>query len=473
MRRYSFLFILIYFILFGSSSVVVAHPGNVDERGGHYEKATGKYHYHPERLKDRQRLLDEWKAEKKRKGIKSVEERDSDKILALCFWACVISVIIFFIYIGREDKNSLISTDAKKDVLKLNSETLKTEKQIKPNIIPNKSTIAVSSKQELENLSIGFIISTDDDDNEVNFDYEKYDLCRKIAELQYDLVVERHKHKLEFKGAPDLKSLPLLPVQDQNIVTSPKRNRLVFPAPLPPIDFQVLYSKLNRTIRQKVFIKKFEYPVVRSLQWQVDDYLAFRYVDSEVEAGLIYERYIGYLLESCGYKVYYHGLVSQLTHSDDNGVDLIIWRDDPDSRLGFSRLSLVQCKRSKDKISKKVVNGFQGGLCSSVWSLFREADVKNVLYATADCTEPARHQLRDFNIDLEVRPLNRYDCVKCFSDDNGRMGFSIPGDPFYDYIVMSGRSRIHYVASVEEAFEQGFRRISEVSIDGGDECVFC
>lgn len=34
------------FITITSASIVLAHPGGTDSRGGHYDHSTGKYHYH-------------------------------------------------------------------------------------------------------------------------------------------------------------------------------------------------------------------------------------------------------------------------------------------------------------------------------------------------------------------------------------------------------------------------------------------
>ena len=38
--------IIILVVIFTCSLCVYAHPGSLDENGGHYNKATGAYHYH-------------------------------------------------------------------------------------------------------------------------------------------------------------------------------------------------------------------------------------------------------------------------------------------------------------------------------------------------------------------------------------------------------------------------------------------
>ncbi|MBR1672758.1 MAG: YHYH domain-containing protein, partial [Fretibacterium sp.] len=45
MLKFRRVFIAVFFVL-SLAAVACAHPGKLDENGGHYESRTGKYHYH-------------------------------------------------------------------------------------------------------------------------------------------------------------------------------------------------------------------------------------------------------------------------------------------------------------------------------------------------------------------------------------------------------------------------------------------
>lgn len=171
---------------------------------------------------------------------------------------------------------------------------------------------------------------------------------------------------------------------------------------------------------------------------------------SNVELGLMYERYIGYLLETDGYSVEFCGARKKFK---DQGRDLIA--------KNKKETLIIQTKHwSKSKvIREKYINQLFGTTEHYRITNKKEKNVKAVLFATTDLSLEAS----DIAIMLEVGfnkvPYNKYyPMIKCNITTTGERIFHLPWDDYYDRVKIDLKKGEFYALTVNQAVAKGFRR---------------
>lgn len=171
-------------------------------------------------------------------------------------------------------------------------------------------------------------------------------------------------------------------------------------------------------------------------------------------AGIQFERYVGYIYESEGARVEYHGAKKGF---EDLGIDLVCTTED--------EIVLVQCKRlSPDKgipVRENTVAQIYGAsLYYAHKNNIKNKAVKPVIITTYRLSETAK----DFADTLGVLYgedyfMERYPCIKCnISAGSGEKIYHLPFDQQYDTTVINLDKGECYASTVAEAEKLGFRR---------------
>ena len=167
------------------------------------------------------------------------------------------------------------------------------------------------------------------------------------------------------------------------------------------------------------------------------------------EAGIEYERYIGYLCETKGGTVTYTGARNGL---NDLGRDLVVTLD--------KKIYVIQCKRwsSKKQIHEKHI--FQlFGTCI-LMKVDKSVPVIPVFVTTTVLSDTAKECAKELNITVfEQIPLHKYPQIKCnINHATGEKIYHLPFDQQYDTIVIEPGTGEFYAQTAEEAENHGFRR---------------
>ena len=167
------------------------------------------------------------------------------------------------------------------------------------------------------------------------------------------------------------------------------------------------------------------------------------------EAGIEYERYIGYLCETKGGTVTYTGARNGL---NDLGRDLVVAFD--------KKIYVIQCKRwsSKKQIHEKHI--FQlFGTCI-LMKVDKSVPVIPVFVTTTVLSDTAKECAKELNITVfEQIPLHKYPQIKCnINHTTGEKIYHLPFDQQYDTIVIEPETGEFYAQTAEEAENHGFRR---------------
>jgi len=184
-------------------------------------------------------------------------------------------------------------------------------------------------------------------------------------------------------------------------------------------------------------------------QRALDRYLARN--KSNWEAGIDYERYIGYLFESQGKTVSYVGATMGL---EDRGIDIIA-KDRKETVV-------IQCKRYS-AVKNKYVHENTVAQLYGVAAVYKmenpKIDVIPMIYTSSALSEEAKHFAGYLNIEVrENVELEPYPMIKCNISKDGEKIYHLPFDQQYDRISIAKKKGACYVATVAEAEEQGFRR---------------
>jgi len=182
-------------------------------------------------------------------------------------------------------------------------------------------------------------------------------------------------------------------------------------------------------------------------QLALDRYKKHRKSDWEI--GIDYERYIGYLYETQGYKVSYTGAIDYLK---DMGRDLICQKDD--------EILVIQCKRwSVHKtIHEKHVFQLFG---STIQFKYKNPELtyKPILYTTTKLSEVAAYCAEQLGVSVvEHKKYEDYPCIKCNVSKDGEKIYHLPFDQQYDRISIEAEKGEFYAMTAEEAENAGFRR---------------
>ena len=172
---------------------------------------------------------------------------------------------------------------------------------------------------------------------------------------------------------------------------------------------------------------------------------------SNWEAGIDYERYIGYTYEARGYSVTYTGATLGL---DDLGIDLIAVRD--------ADTVLIQCKRYSAIKSRVVRENTVAQLYGSA-ALYRAehplTNVKPVIYTSSELSAEAKRFADLLEIEVvDNCPLEEYPMIKCNISQRGEKIYHLPFDQQYDKVKIAGKAGAVFVSTVVEAEKMGFRR---------------
>lgn len=169
---------------------------------------------------------------------------------------------------------------------------------------------------------------------------------------------------------------------------------------------------------------------------------------SNWEAGIEYERYIGYLYEQDGFAVSYVGAVKGL---EDMGRDLI-------AKKGQST-NIIQCKRwAKEKtIHEKHIFQLYGTVILYEIEHPGEA-VQPVFITTTTLSETANLVAKHLGVIVcSEKELGTYPLIKCNIGKDGSKIYHMPFDLQYDTVVISPERGEFYTETVSEAESRGFR----------------
>ena len=182
------------------------------------------------------------------------------------------------------------------------------------------------------------------------------------------------------------------------------------------------------------------------------------------QIGRDYERYVGYLYETNGWNVYYHGKKA----FEDLGRDLVCKKDEA--------IEIVQCKywaREKTIHEKHIyylfgttveyylenIEGERDLQLGLFPSLIQKRNVTPKLIATIDISPKAEQVANLLGVKIERIPFQRYPSVKCnVSRRTGEKIFHLPFDQQYDTALIEEERNECYVSTVKEAEDLGFRR---------------
>lgn len=183
------------------------------------------------------------------------------------------------------------------------------------------------------------------------------------------------------------------------------------------------------------------------------------------EIGRDYERYIGFLWESEGYQVSYHGALEGF---EDMGRDLIA--------IKGSSVEIIQCKywsQHKTIHEKHIFQLF--GTTIEYWMAldttkektieafirqFSEYKVVPVFVTSTILSETARRVAKALNVEVhEQMPYAEYPRIKCNVSGRDREKiYHLPFDQQYDRVLIEPEKGESYASTVAEAEKKGFRR---------------
>jgi hypothetical protein len=185
------------------------------------------------------------------------------------------------------------------------------------------------------------------------------------------------------------------------------------------------------------------------------------------QIGRDYERYIGYLYETKGYSVNYHGIEEGIY---DLGRDLICKKND--------RVEVVQCKYwAKHKtIHEKHINQLFGTTVkyfidlieqkksfsdlSKFPELLKSHEIKSVFYTSTNLSDTAQKFAKSLDIEVhENENLKPYPMIKChINKQTGEKIYHLPFDQMYDRTIIEKKYGEFYAINIKEAESKGFRR---------------
>lgn len=174
------------------------------------------------------------------------------------------------------------------------------------------------------------------------------------------------------------------------------------------------------------------------------------------EAGIKYERYIGYLCEQEGYSVKYTGALLKL---NDMGRDLIVSKG--------KTVYIIQCKRFSEK--KEIHENHLFQLFGSVTHYSAENPNKKVygVFVTSAAFSPVAAECAK-KLDIKVYehlPFKPYPIIKCNIGRSGDKIYHLPFDQQYDTVTIELSKGERYVETIEEAEAAGYRHAMRHSFE--------
>lgn len=168
--------------------------------------------------------------------------------------------------------------------------------------------------------------------------------------------------------------------------------------------------------------------------------------------GIQYERYIGYLFETKGYSVVYHGAIEGKT---DLGIDLIC--------EDATEIILVQCKRLSAvkgvPIRENVLAQLYGSLHFYRMENQPKKKIRASIYTTFELSDQARRFADHLEIDVNEKVLlGKYPLIKCNISTKKEKIYHLPMDQQYDKVRIEQDRGERYAHTVVEAEKMGYRR---------------
>ena len=186
---------------------------------------------------------------------------------------------------------------------------------------------------------------------------------------------------------------------------------------------------------------------------------------SKRQIGRDYERYVGYIYESRGYKVEYKGILAGL---EDLGRDLICTKCD--------ETIIIQCKywSSEKTIHEKHINQLFGTYMEYMLSrytndkqttifdafdLARDNNCKACFWTKTTLSPTAKAFAAALHVEIhEKEEIGDYPIIKCnINKATGEKIYHLPFDLNYDNTVIEPKLGEFYAMTVEEAETKGFR----------------
>lgn len=219
---------------------------------------------------------------------------------------------------------------------------------------------------------------------------------------------------------------------------------------LPPQNIESMLSKASDEGLRYQCLSEDEYEVLTSRE-KSDRWIQRYFGDrskSAWEAGIKYERYIGYLCEQKGYSVKYNGAVMC---KEDMGRDLIVSKG--------KNVYVVQCKRFA--LDKEIHENHVFQLLGSVIHLRAtqpNKTVTGVFVTSAKLSDIARECADVIGLHVyENVKFEQYPIIKCNIGRDGQKIYHLPYDQQYDRISIESHKGELYCATCAEAEENGFR----------------
>lgn len=178
-------------------------------------------------------------------------------------------------------------------------------------------------------------------------------------------------------------------------------------------------------------------------QERLDAYLKSAWGHIE-DAGVFYERYIGYLFEIDGYTVEYSGIKKGL---EDSGRDLI-------ARKGIEEL-VIQCKNwARAIINEKHIYQLFGS--STHLQYHTNKKVRSLFITSGVLSSEAIRAAQGLGVEVRHIAFNKkYPMVKCNINDLGKL-YHLPFGKWYDSVQIDTRVGDCFVHSVQQAVDLGF-----------------
>ena len=169
---------------------------------------------------------------------------------------------------------------------------------------------------------------------------------------------------------------------------------------------------------------------------------------SKWEIGIEYEQYIGYILESQGYRVEYQGAKLGL---EDMGIDLI-------AELNGDSW-IIQCKRWNENKTIHEKHIFQLYGSKVLYEIQHPGKRSYAMFVIAEdnLSDLAKQCANKLNVFVRVSPHKDHPLIKCNINNKEKI-YHLPMDQQYHRIIIDKSKGEFYAWTAEEAERKGFRR---------------
>lgn len=276
------------------------------------------------------------------------------------------------------------------------------------------------------------------------------DYASENRELRRKFKLTYNRIKLYEEVFPFISDLE--PEDIDFILEQKKKSSKVSDSDDPVREYVPEYDKLTEEERNQRALNRY-------LKWKKSNW----------EIGKMYERYVGYLYESKGYKVEYVGIEKGF---EDLGRDLIC--------RNAKETLVVQCKywASHKEIREAHINQLYGTTVKHFIDEFKnrseklkntlfpdllardEVKIKPVFFTSTKLSKTAEDFASALGIQIiQDHPFDQnYPMIKCnLNSQTGEKIYHLPIDQQYDNVLMQNEERT-YVRTVKEAMELGCRR---------------